>query len=83
MTELEVTTFCGNCNGTGYEDSQFGGSTVCQLCYGLGRFVSGKVDITDLDDKLNDIMDKWNDILDKWNDVLDKWNDIFEQVTGG
>jgi len=40
----------------------------CLICEGGGEIPFGRVDFTDLEDKLDDILDKVNDIMEKLNE---------------
>lgn len=73
MTEIRVQNKCGRCNGTGIDDNKRDaqGNPIpesCTTCAGDGWLEAGKIDITDLTDKLNDIQDKIQDIWEKINE---------------
>jgi len=68
----EVFLICKSCGGDGIREHVVGdatwGTESCPGCNGTGKYVSGTVDLSDLEDKVDDIMDKCNDIFNKVNE---------------
>ena len=66
MAELEVHKHCGHCNGTGDLAPEGEDVDECHVCEGLGRVISGFIDITEITDALEYIHGKVTAI---WNQV--------------
>jgi DnaJ-class molecular chaperone len=68
----EILSDCESCGGDGIREHVVGNSTwgteSCPPCDGTGKYVSGTVDLSDLEDQIDDIINKCNDILEKVNE---------------
>ena len=74
MGEINAYIRCAACNGVGTIPNSFldpegipvtDGTKTCPRCNGEGKYLWGKLDVSDLEDKFNDILNKCDDIFEK------------------